>query len=359
MDLENEGDADKVIRRDKLLELNPPKLVDKIHTHNYMNALALQYALERMPSAPVNVWLKHRKGAPDEALAYYEKTMPTGEKHRTFKAFESRGEVPSDYTAVTIGDVKKKARKDYLDTYEALKASAEDLLAHHQIGTNFLQTLDDFHSEVSRIIKERRKTDRYDDMANALIPYSNKKIRPWGSSGTQSVPADMARFSMAARKHYGKDAITELHDLPEIEKDVKAIIGEGKNYKKMYVVESDHKDGNDSTSMAKFYLAGAERKGATVEFKTVHEQENFLLQKARVRGLQWGNSVTDEEREHHLKMSAEAMKDLVDVLGLPDEMVSFNGRLALAIGARGKGRAMAHYESALMVINLTRAKGAG
>jgi hypothetical protein len=78
-----------------------------------------------------------------------------------------------------------------------------------------------------------------------------------------------------------------------------------------------------------------------------------------MRAVQWGNSVTDDEREHHLKHAANAFKDLTDILGLPEEMGSFNGRLALAIGARGKGTALAHYEPDSKTINLTRKKGVG
>jgi hypothetical protein len=80
---------------------------------------------------------------------------------------------------------------------------------------------------------------------------------------------------------------------------------------------------------------------------------------SKMRGLQWGNAVTDSERAHHLTHAAHALKDLVDVLGLPEEMASVNGRLGLAVGARGHGRAMAHYEPSMRVINLTRKTGVG
>ena len=84
-----------------------------------------------------------------------------------------------------------------------------------------------------------------------------------------------------------------------------------------------------------------------------------MLDTVKLRGLQWGNYVTDAERHHHLTKSAEAFADLADVTGLPDSAISLGGKLGLAIGARGKGTALAHYEPGTQVINLTRTKGVG
>lgn len=105
------------------------------------------------------------------------------------------------------------------------------------------------------------------------------------------------------------------------------------------------------------------RKGPPSEYRSV-KQGLDLLDKSKggkygMRGVQWGKSVTDSEREHHLKSVVDSFADLTDVLGLPAGMASFNGRLAMAIGARGKGTASAHYEATARVINLTRDSGAG
>lgn len=105
------------------------------------------------------------------------------------------------------------------------------------------------------------------------------------------------------------------------------------------------------------------RKGPASRFKDVKQGLDILDASAGgdfgMRGVQWGKSVTDSERVHHLKSVIDSFDDLTDVLGLPKGMASFNGRLAVAIGARGKGTASAHYETGSRVINLTRAKGAG
>jgi hypothetical protein len=53
------------------------------------------------------------------------------------------------------------------------------------------------------------------------------------------------------------------------------------------------------------------------------------------------------------------LHDLADTLGIPAETLSLGGQLGLAFGARGKGRAAAHYEPGKLVINLTKLSGAG
>ena len=84
-----------------------------------------------------------------------------------------------------------------------------------------------------------------------------------------------------------------------------------------------------------------------------------LANRIGMRGLQFGNSVTDDERAHHLRKTAEALVDLADVTGLPDRAISLDGQLGLAFGARGHGRAAAHYEPGTKVINITRKNGVG
>ena len=51
--------------------------------------------------------------------------------------------------------------------------------------------------------------------------------------------------------------------------------------------------------------------------------------------------------------------DMAGILGISPKAISIDGKLALAVGARGTGKASAHYEPAKHVINLTKAKSAG
>ena len=103
------------------------------------------------------------------------------------------------------------------------------------------------------------------------------------------------------------------------------------------------------------YVSHAERKGGpNLKPKSATEATSYLINELGMRGVQWGNSVSDDERKHHAIQLAGAMLDLGDLTGLPLEALSLGGKLGIAIGARGKGRALAHYEPDSKVINLTR-----
>ena len=77
------------------------------------------------------------------------------------------------------------------------------------------------------------------------------------------------------------------------------------------------------------------------------------------RGVEYGNYVKDEEAKVHLRRYAESMADLEQILGI--DIGEFNRAhgLGIAFGSRGTGRALAHYEPAGKVINLTKTKGDG
>jgi 2'-5' RNA ligase len=77
------------------------------------------------------------------------------------------------------------------------------------------------------------------------------------------------------------------------------------------------------------------------------------------RGVEFGNWAASDERQRLVNLAYDALHDLADVLRLPPKALSLNGTLGLAFGARGKGRAAAHYEPTRMVINVTKLNGAG
>lgn len=102
----------------------------------------------------------------------------------------------------------------------------------------------------------------------------------------------------------------------------------------------------------------ARRGGRQVRVDSTAElQSRFGL-----RAVQSGNWVLDDPTSaaFHVQRSAEAFADLADLMGVPDEVLSMNGRLALAFGARGRGGgARAHYEPVERVINMTKMGGGG
>ena len=93
-----------------------------------------------------------------------------------------------------------------------------------------------------------------------------------------------------------------------------------------------------------------------------HAGEKDFLQDLGFRAVEFGNWVGDAERQQHLDMTYNSMRDLANVLGIDKKDVSLDGRLALAFGSRGRGgisAGAAHYELFREVINLTKMHGAG
>lgn len=75
------------------------------------------------------------------------------------------------------------------------------------------------------------------------------------------------------------------------------------------------------------------------------------------RGIEYGHWVSDQKGLEHLLRSSEAFMDLAELLKVDYKAVSLDGTLGIAYGARGRGRAAAHYEPLNKVINMTKTKG--
>jgi hypothetical protein len=77
------------------------------------------------------------------------------------------------------------------------------------------------------------------------------------------------------------------------------------------------------------------------------------------KGGEFGNWMNQNDRQTSLNMGYDALKDLAAALKISDRDISYQGALSIAFGARGSGRAVAHYEPLRQVINLTKMNGAG
>jgi len=91
-----------------------------------------------------------------------------------------------------------------------------------------------------------------------------------------------------------------------------------------------------------------------------------LKKQFNLRDVQSGKWVLSDPdaAKFHVDNIASGLADLGDVTGIPDVLLSMNGRLAIAIGARGHGSVggktvVAHYEPIERVINITKMKGGG
>lgn len=87
-----------------------------------------------------------------------------------------------------------------------------------------------------------------------------------------------------------------------------------------------------------------------------------MLEEFGFRGGEFGNWLSESDRKQSLNFCYDAFMDLRYALKMQPSDVSFTGTLAIAFGSRGRGgarSAVAHYEPARQVINLTKMKGAG
>ena len=97
--------------------------------------------------------------------------------------------------------------------------------------------------------------------------------------------------------------------------------------------------------------------------------EEMLCERFGFRGVQYGNWMTQKDRQEHLNAAFDGFCDIQKLMGLDDPKAISLPRvkagsherepLALALGARGRGRFAAHYEPDLHVINMTKTHGAG
>ena len=74
---------------------------------------------------------------------------------------------------------------------------------------------------------------------------------------------------------------------------------------------------------------------------------------------EFGNYLSQTERREVANESYDAFNDLAYILGISQRSISLGNKLLIGYASRGRGRAMAHYESTTNVINLTKMRGAG
>jgi len=346
---EIDGIADTMIKRDQLLKAEPINLIDSVDKKP-LNSLIANQLLKRFPSSPKIA--KHLADKADDEKVWAvqfnksDKIMYFAQRQMDYYKVQPE----NIKKELTVADYKKIERKRYYDTFNKFK----ELVLSSVDKENPEKLIENIQKGVKDIIAKNREEDLYSGVNNQLIKFSNKNCYSIGYVQSNSVGQDYRLFKSLMTKKYGND-IKENSD--EIKDVIKSII-EGDTIEKAFG-EASSKKTKEGFDPASLYVKGARREGPKTGLTSSEKQQKFLTNKVGLRAIQWGNSVTDGEREHHLEKVSEAFYDLTEVLGLPNEMGSFNGKLGLAIGARGKGRALAHYESATNTINLTRKNGVG
>lgn len=118
------------------------------------------------------------------------------------------------------------------------------------------------------------------------------------------------------------------------------------------------KQGTRKQSFIPPQLTKIEREGPDYrKGKNINEhiwQRDFFF-----RGVQFGNWMSQKDRQFSMNYCYDALRDLAQILHIDDKDVAFGGELALAFGARGMSNSSAHFEPERAVINLTKMHGAG
>jgi len=318
---EADGTAAALVTRDKLLKAEPLDLTEGLTNANYLTRLAGHLALKSFPAQPYS----------DKVFQSYERGSYPGKKSPA----EMR-ELYYNHLQEVKGIIDK--RRDDADPRDMLSEIANATVERINAirGDRFKNTADPFNP-----------------LANSLVDLSKKASRS-SYSTKPSVAGQIKTLGARLRKANDGKSIADLADV--MRNATEEILG-GASIDKVTGVQR----GGATINPADLYVKRAVRTGGQslgVD-DTPAGSTTVLANRIGMRGLQFGNSVTDDERSHHLRKTAEALVDLADVTGLPDRAISLDGQLGLAFGARGKGRASAHYEPGNKVINITRKNGVG
>lgn len=300
-DAEQAGQGDKFATRAYLEKQYPHELMTAVEK-NPVTALAMNFALRKYPGKP---------------------------GYRTHK-------------------VTEQDRQQYVEQYQLLVAKVNELALTEP---DHKKALKDLRSYCFSQARKLRESDTYNDTANMLVITGQAML-----NNRQNDPlSHLNKFGTAMAAKYNTANIAEVIDQVKIH--AKDII-EGKTINES-IGSTDPGSKPKKFNVASVYSEKASRKGGKPDGSNATEAMDHLEKQMGVRGIQWGNSVTDTEREFHSKAATEALMDLADILGIPESSMSLGSSLGIAFGARGKGTALAHYEPATKVINLTRSGGAG
>lgn len=82
---------------------------------------------------------------------------------------------------------------------------------------------------------------------------------------------------------------------------------------------------------------------------------DFVAKHFDLRGLEFGNWTSQEDRLNYLVAAAISLADMAKIIGFTPSQIGFKGKLTLGIGSRGRGgKALAFFQPGYFAINLTR-----
>lgn len=95
------------------------------------------------------------------------------------------------------------------------------------------------------------------------------------------------------------------------------------------------------------------------ESSSTNFDNNPIVSTFGFHSVQFGNAISNTESREHIRHFLGAIVDLAEILDIDLKQFNQIGKLSIAFASRGKGKAYAHYEPGLKIINLTNKRGDG
>lgn len=280
------------------------------------------------------------------------------------------------YKSKTEEQIKAVA-KTYADEVNAIKKMAESV-----------KTADD----LKKMGREWLAENGYVEIKNGQLTWTHKYYESpalYGSKYLNTLDNLIKRFDMLGERAYMEGfGIAPENKLPrgyEIRRTRDSMFGSVSETGEYYIVKGHYRVATGFKTVEDALAYGREKFGNATTTEKSGKQRYVPIQLAEVhrdgldyrkgkkavgddflhdfgiKGGEFGNWLSELDRQTSLDYGYDAFCDLADALGIELTDIGLNGTLSIGFGSRGKGLsgAAAHYEPARKVINLTKMNGAG
>ncbi|EEQ5785783.1 LPD38 domain-containing protein [Escherichia coli] len=316
-------------------------------------------------------------------IALYRSDIPAKTKHNTAGWGESVKKVRHSVSEMLNGTVSAKRLAEwmegrmpsrYADTWQLLRTlppSQMDRASAYRVVSGVYQAAGGKRYDPPQKLYSLRNKDnkgsnlffsesRDELLAKAKVWFAEQeeKSQAKGDEKTAPSPDDKIRFDVYRNTRsgdifiaYGKNKMRVRGGFKSAS-DARKYIDSHRDELVRHVKEMREISREEQRNATNRDRTGPERRKGDVSPEQFSDAFGF-------RGVQFGNYVEGPRRQADLNRAYDSLHDLADVLNVPTKALSLNGRLGLAFGARGKGKAAAHYEPGEVAINLTKGNGPG
>ncbi|ELP6821563.1 hypothetical protein R1177_004490 [Escherichia coli] len=316
-------------------------------------------------------------------IALYRSDIPAKTKHNTAGWGESVKKVRHSVSEMLNGTVSAKRLAEwmegrmpsrYADTWQLLRTlppSQMDKASAYRVVSGVYQAAGGKRYDPPQKLYSLRNKDnkgsnlffsesRDELQAKAKVWFAEQeeKSQAKGDEKTAPSPDDKIRFDVYRNTRsgdifiaYGKNKMRVRGGFKSAS-DARKYIDSHRDELVRHVKEMREISREEQRNATNRDRTGPERRKGNVSPEQFSDAFGF-------RGVQFGNYVEGPRRQADLNRAYDSLHDLADVLNVPTKALSLNGRLGLAFGARGKGKAAAHYEPGEVAINLTKGNGPG